>query len=94
MRSNAGCEWLLLTNGKDWRLYHVTFGQPPETTLVESWHLLTDDPAAVAEKFAMISLKTLKRGGLTQVWQKRNVLTARNILRILLLGRIDHSSSA
>lgn len=81
---NAGCEWLLLTNGKDWRLYHVTFGQPPETTLVESWHLMTDDLPVVAEKFALISMKNLKRGGLNQVWQKRNVLTARNLLKVLL----------
>ena len=81
---NAGCEWLLLTNGKDWRLYHVTFGQPPETTLVETWHLLTDDLPQLAEKFALINLRNLKRSGLTHLWQKRNVLTPRNLLKVLL----------
>jgi len=26
---DAGCEWMVLTNGREWRLYHVEFGQPP-----------------------------------------------------------------
>jgi hypothetical protein len=81
---NAGCEWLLLTNAKDWRLYHVTFGQPPETTLVESWHLLTDDLLVLWEKFGLLGLKNLRKRGLEQLWQKRNVLTPRNLLSVIL----------
>ena len=33
---NAGCEWILLTNSKEWRLYHVSFGQPPVTKIIYS----------------------------------------------------------
>ncbi len=33
---NAGCEWILLTNSREWRVYHVAFGQPPITKLVAS----------------------------------------------------------
>lgn len=81
---NAGCEWLLLTNAKDWRLYHVTFGQPPETTLVESWHLLTDELPELWDKFNLLNLKNLRKRGLDQLWQKRNVLTPRNLLSVIL----------
>ncbi len=45
---NAGCEWILLTNSKDWRLYHVSFGQPPVTKLIHAWNVLTDDLAVLS----------------------------------------------
>jgi len=40
---DAGCEWVLLTNGREWQLHHVQFGQPPVTKLVQRWNLLADD---------------------------------------------------
>jgi len=81
---NMGCEWSLLTNGKEWKLYHITYGQPPQTKLVESWNLISDEPALLAEKFTLIGYKNLKKEGLTRLWEKRNVLTAKNILKIVL----------
>ena len=42
---NMGCEWVLLTNGKEWKLYHISFGQPPQTKLVDSWDLITGELA-------------------------------------------------
>lgn len=81
---NAGCEWVLLTNSKEWRLYHITFGQPPETKLVYGWNLLTDDVALLAERFSLISYKSVKRGGLAELWQKTNVLSPRTLLQAIL----------
>ena len=81
---NIGCEWVLLTNGRDWQLYHISFEQPPQTTLIEKWQLMTDDPQVLADKFDLISYKCMKRGTLAQLWQKRNVLTPRNILKVIL----------
>ena len=48
---NKGCEWVLLTNGKEWKLYHITFGQPPRPNLLESWNLITDEIHTLAKKF-------------------------------------------
>lgn len=81
---NKGCEWALLTNGKEWRLYHISFDQPPQTTLIDSWNILSDDLSVLAEKFELICYRNLKRGLLKQVWDKSNILTARNILKIIL----------
>jgi len=81
---NQGCEWILLTNSKDWRLYHVSFGQPPRTKLIESWDLLHDDPADLADKFLMVGYKNVRKGGLDNLWQKANVLTPRNVLGCIL----------
>ena len=81
---NQGCEWIVLTNGKEWRLYHVTFGQPPRTKLLHSWDLLEDDYDELAEKFQIIGYRNVKKGGLDDLWQKANVLTPRNLLSVLV----------
>jgi len=81
---NMGCEWSLLTNGQDWKLYHISFTQPPQIKLVEYWNLINDDPVILAEKFALISYKNIKRDGLVRLWEKRNVLTARNMLKAII----------
>ncbi|MFQ5957311.1 MAG: type I restriction enzyme HsdR N-terminal domain-containing protein [Candidatus Brocadiales bacterium] len=77
---DAGCEWTLLTNGREWRLYHVEFGQPPETTLLEQWDLLKDDPVVLAERFETISYKKVKKGSLDELWRKTKVLAKENLL--------------
>ncbi len=81
---NYGCEWVLLTNSKDWKLYHITFGQPPQTKLIESWSLLNDDPLVLAKKFEIISYKNVKNKGLDKLWERRNVLTPNNMLKVIL----------
>lgn len=81
---DAGCEWALLTNGREWRLYHVVFAQPPETREVRSWNLLTDDTADLVEAFDLISLRSLKRGSLNELWQKTSVLLPRNLLEAIV----------
>jgi len=81
---DIGCEWVLLTNSRDWKLYHISFGKPPQTKIVESWHLINDDPATLADKFTLICYKNIKRNGLARLWEKRNVLTAKNVLKVIL----------
>ncbi|MCK4849718.1 MAG: type I restriction enzyme HsdR N-terminal domain-containing protein, partial [Phycisphaerae bacterium] len=81
---NAGCEWIMLTNGREWRTYHVSFGQPPETKLISSWNLLQDEPATLAKKFSLFGYRNVRRGGLDEIWQKANVLTPRNLLSVIL----------
>jgi len=81
---NKGCEWALLTNGKEWRLYHISFDQPPQTTLIESWNLISDDLSVLADKFNLICYKSLKRNILDELITKTNILNTHNILKITL----------
>lgn len=81
---NAGCEWILLTNSKEWKLYHVAFGQPPITKLIHSWNILTDDVPVLARRFELISFKSVKKGSLDDMWKKTNVLHPRNLLQAIL----------
>jgi hypothetical protein len=81
---NLGCEWVLLTNGREWKLYHVSFDKPPQTKIVDSWNLINDELPVLANKFNIICYKSIKRGHLSQLWEKANVLTARNMLKAIL----------
>jgi len=81
---DIGCEWVLLTNGKEWKLYHISFGKPPQTKLIDSWNIIDTDPVILAEKFALIGYKNIKRSGLARLWEKSNVLSAQNILKVIL----------
>ena len=81
---DIGCEWILLTNGKEWKLYHISFGKPPQTKLIDSWDIINDAPVILAKKFELVSYKNVKRGSLTRLWEKSNVLTAQNILKGIL----------
>ncbi|MDP8222087.1 MAG: type I restriction enzyme HsdR N-terminal domain-containing protein [Candidatus Lernaella stagnicola] len=80
---DMGCEWALLTNALEWRVYHIEFGQPPETKLIAEWNMLEDDIASIARYFEMISLKNVKRGGLAKLWEKMDILTNKNLLKAL-----------
>ena len=81
---DIGCEWVLLTNGKEWKLYHISFGKPPQTKLIDSWNLINDDPVILADKFNLIGYKNIKKGGLARLWERANVLAAQNLLKIIL----------
>ena len=81
---NKGCEWVLLTNSKEWKLYHISFGKPPQTKLIESWDLLKDDLLLLNKKFEIVGYKNVRKQGLDKLWEKRNVLTANNMLKAIL----------
>jgi len=81
---DSGCEWILLTNGRDWRLYHVEFGQPPKTKMIEQWNLITDDVIVLAAKFELISYKKVKKGSLKKLWEKATVLSPGSLIDAII----------
>lgn len=81
---NAGSEWILLTNSRDWKLYHVSFGKPPITKLIRSWNVVTGELPHLAQSFELVSYKSVKKGKLEDLWHKTNVLHPRNLLQAIL----------
>jgi len=47
--ANQGVEWVVLTNGGDWRVYRVSFGKPINQELVISIDLLAINPKNAAD---------------------------------------------
>jgi len=81
---NKGCEWVLLTNGREWELHHVSFVQPPQVKLMEKWNLLNDEIADLVDKFYLVGYRNVKKGGLDERWSKMSVLDSENLIRILV----------
>lgn len=81
---DLGCEWVLLTNGRQWELYHVEFAQPPETQLIKAWNLLQDEIADLVESFDLISFRNVKRGVLAGLLEKQSALTPQCLLAQVL----------
>lgn len=77
---NAGCEWILLTNGWEWKVYHVEFGQPPQVEILATWNLLEDKIDELAKKFEIISYRSVKRNGLDKTWRRVKVLAPKSLL--------------
>ena len=42
--ANQGIEWIVLTNGIEWRLHRIKFGQPIDQEMVSSFNLLEVNP--------------------------------------------------
>ncbi|HBA83286.1 MAG TPA: hypothetical protein DCZ95_04245 [Verrucomicrobia bacterium] len=81
---DLGCEWVLLTNGRQWELHHIEFGQPPETMLIKAWNLMLDDIAELEEHFDILSLRSLKKEVLKDLWETQSALTPECLLDEIL----------
>jgi predicted type IV restriction endonuclease len=81
---DTGCEWILLTNGREWCVYHVEFLRPPKVELLDRWNLLEDKIDDLVLKFDFISLKSLKKGLLDRQWQRVKALAPAQLLGAII----------
>lgn len=79
-----GCNWALLTNGKQWKLHGVSYGQPPQLTEILSWDLLEDKPNRIAECMEYLTLRSLKKNEIEKLWQRRLATLPENVLTALM----------
>jgi len=85
---NEGVEWIFLTNGAQWQIYHLTGGLPILTDLVLEADMLADEtPTKKAEALFYFSKEALKRGKLAELWQAKRA-TAPNSLAAILLSPV------
>ena len=82
---NEGVEWLILTNGSQWQLYHLSGGLPIITDLVLEADLLSDQPPHVkVESFFYLTKESVKRGKLDDLWQAQRATSPKSFARVLL----------
>jgi hypothetical protein len=69
---NEGVEWLILTNGVNWQLYHLTFSQPVVIDPVLDVDLMGDEtPAQKVGKLFYLTRDALKRKQVDELWKQR-----------------------
>lgn len=85
--SNQGCEWVVLTNGIDWRLYHVLFKKPIDKQEIAHFSLLTvrtknDDDL---EKVYLLTREGFTKSSLAD-YRDRKDATSRFMLAAIILN--------
>jgi hypothetical protein len=82
--SQNNYRWVVLTNGLDWHLYHLTFeeGIEYERAFVVSLENEAELDAAAA-KLALLHKQAIKKGELEVFWQKASALGAGTIGKVV-----------
>ena len=88
----SGTEWAILTNGCEWRLYHLQITEDGierdlafKTDLLNSF---SENPDDVVSKFLLLHRKNFIRGSLDKYWQKRNLLTPQSLLQAVFTDSV------
>jgi predicted type IV restriction endonuclease len=84
--ANEGVEWVILTNGAEWRLYRVLFSKPVEHELVFEVSLLNDTikPKARAELLYLLTPEAQRKDELEAYYQRKKALSGPNIAKLML----------
>lgn len=82
---NEGVEWMILTNGRDWQVWHLTGGLPVIVDLALEIDLLGDAPlTAKCDAMFFLSKDAIKRRLLDEVWQAKAATSPRSLASIVL----------
>ncbi|KAF0243671.1 MAG: hypothetical protein FD180_3191 [Planctomycetota bacterium] len=87
--SRNNYHWVVLTNGTEWILYHLTFGEGIEYSRAFTVDLMKDDDIdSSAEKLALLHKHCVKRGLLDEFWERTTALSPAAIGRSLFLEEV------
>ena len=81
--ANAGVSWVLLTNGKNWNLYHLSFDEGIQISLVWSIDILEGDIKDSVLKLSMLHKKNIKKGAHNDYFNKKKILSPKSIIQAL-----------
>ncbi len=82
---NEGVEWVLLTNGAVWQVYHLTGGLPVEVNLALEVDLLGDQSAAQkVNQLFYLTRESLKRRQIDELWKTKRATTPASLAQVLV----------
>ncbi|MBI4384915.1 MAG: type I restriction enzyme HsdR N-terminal domain-containing protein [Nitrospinae bacterium] len=82
--ANAGVEWLVLTNGGHWHLYHLTFEDGIQSSLVFSANLFEDDIKDASYKLAHLHKKSILKYEHNEYYEKVKTLSPKSVVQAIL----------
>jgi hypothetical protein len=86
--SRAGIVWVLLTNGIEWQLFHLTFneGEGIVHELAFQANLLDDmekDAEQLWQKLEILTRASVKKSALEDFWAQKKILSPASVVRVL-----------
>jgi hypothetical protein len=82
---NEGVEWVILTNGAEWHVYHLTGGLPIVIDLVMQVNIL--DATSLSEKTNLLfylTRESLRRRQIDDLWLEKRATSPRSLAAALL----------
>lgn len=77
---NEGVEWMILTSGVDWHIYHLAPGMPVEIDLVLETNLLNDEtPAQKTNKLFYLCRESMRRHQIGELWKARRATSPKSL---------------
>lgn len=82
---NEGVEWMILTNGAVWQVYHLdTATKPAGIGLVTSVDLLSDDPpAAKVHGLFPLTVEAMRHGVIDGIWRAKRATSPGSLAKVL-----------
>jgi hypothetical protein len=77
---NEGVEWMILTNGKNWKVYHLSPGMPAQIDVALDIDLNADD----ASGFFYLTRESLKRRQIDELWRAARATSPKSMAQVLL----------
>jgi hypothetical protein len=82
--SQNNYRWVILTNGVDWHLYHLTFEEGIESERAFEVSLASEDRFdEAAQRLALLHKQSIRKGELESFWEKTAALAASSIAKVL-----------
>lgn len=82
---NEGVEWMILTNGQVWQVWHLTGGLPVTVDLALEVDLLSDATATVkADLLFYLSKDAVRRRLLDDLWKAKAATAPRSLASVLV----------
>lgn len=87
---NEGVEWVVLTNGAEWHVYHLTAALPMQVELAFKVNLLDPDltVAQKAEKLFYLTLESFKRRQIDELWLTRRATSPDALAKAILSEKV------
>ncbi len=87
--ANEGLEWLMLTNGAQWQVYHLDASLPLTVELVFEVDLVGPEaPAKKADRLFAITRDGMRHKVIDEVWKAKRATSPKAIARVLTSGAV------
>lgn len=81
---NEGVEWVILTSGVVWQVYHITGGLPIVIDLALEVDLLSDEsPQQKANRLYYLTKESLRRRQIDELWKAKRATSPKSLASVL-----------
>ena len=86
---NEGVEWMILTNGQNWQVYHLTGGLPVIVDLAFEVDLLGEGTVTQkADALFYLTKEALKRRLMDELWKEQAATSPKNVAGLVLTDAV------